>query len=403
MSPVTPYQFSFFRIVFSSYLFVHFSALIPWGSEMFSNAGLLPDGKMNPTSSIFPNMLYALDTPFFVQIFLVGLCLLSLLLLAGYKRRLVALLLWYGWACLFNRNIFTGNPGLPFIGWILLALTLIPPGEPLSRSEEDPQWEFPKEIYWGAWLLLALGYTASGLHKLGSPSWVDGTAIQNVLENPLARDTFLRGLLLDHDGINRFLTWSSLALEILFLPLALISKTRPFAWLGIVGMHLGIITTIDFADLTSGVLIVHLFTFDSRWIKQPKREPSTSPILFFDGVCGLCNGFIDFLLKEDRSKIYKVSPLQGDVAKTTIDRSHIDNLDSLVLVQDGLEMTKSTAVLRIFRDLGSIWWVLSIFRIFPAPMRDAAYDFIASHRYRLFGKKDSCRLPTPEERSQFLD
>ncbi|MDH5764154.1 MAG: DCC1-like thiol-disulfide oxidoreductase family protein [Nitrospinota bacterium] len=403
MNPVSPHQFSIFRMALGVYLFIHFASLIPYGPEMFSSEGLIPDGSWNPTSKIFPNILIFYDAPMFTQMFLVVLTILSGLLIIGWKRPWVSILLWYGWACMFNRNIFTGNPGLAFLGWALLALVVIPTGEPLAKGcEKDPDWTFPKEIFYGAWVLMALGYTLSGIHKLGSPSWVDGSALSHVLANPLARNNPLCTWMITQPILLKMLTWGALGLEIGFAPLALFPKLRPWVWLAMVGMHLGILGVIDFADLTIGVLMFHLFTFDARWIPARTHFKHQVPILFFDGVCGFCNGFIDFLLQEDKHRIYQFSPLQGDAAKQFLDEAHRSQLDNLALWDNKVTLIKSSAVLKCLSDIGGLWGLSRIFYLVPSSLRDFVYDLIARNRYHYFGKRGTCRFPTPEERTRFL-
>jgi len=404
MIPITPHQFTIFRIILGVYLLVHFASLIPYAPEMFSNQGLIPNGFWNPTSKIFPNILNYFDAPTFTRGFLVFLSILSALLIIGWRRPWVSVLLWYGWACLFNRNIFTGNPGLAFLGWILLALVVIPTGEPWAKgSEKNPGWTFPREIYYGAWILLSLGYTLSGIHKLGSPSWIDGTALSHVLSNPLARNNFLCEWLISMPELLKLLTWGTLALEILFAPLALFSKLRPWVWLAMVIMHFGIMCVIDFADLTVGVLMFHMFTFDARWLPARSLIQDQRPILFFDGICGLCNGFIDFLLQEERAPVYQFSPLQGDAAGHYLDEAHRSQLDSLALWEDHTVLRKSSAALKCLVDIGGIWGLFRIFYLIPTSVRDRVYDVIASNRYQMFGKRGTCRFPTPEEKARFLE
>ena len=193
----------------------------------------------------------------------------------GIIRRPAALALWYGWACLLNRNIFIGNPSIPYIGWLLLASVLIPNGEPLSFSSKRSQaeWSMCAIIYWGAWGVMAFGYSLSGFHKWGSPSWQEGSALRHVLENPLARDWPFREMALSlPEFVLQVMTWGTLAFEAGFILLCLHPRTRMGAWFGMVFLHLGILATIDFADLTIGMLLLHLFTFDSRWIKTSPRK-----------------------------------------------------------------------------------------------------------------------------------
>ncbi|HXH29721.1 MAG TPA: DCC1-like thiol-disulfide oxidoreductase family protein [Bacteriovoracaceae bacterium] len=125
-------------------------------------------------------------------------------------------------------------------------------------------------------------------------------------------------------------------------------------------------------------------------------------IIYFDGVCGLCNGFVDFVISVDKQAIFKFSPLQSEFARSTLPREHVENLDSVVARVDGKIFTKSQAVTAIFRKLGGVWGILSVGRFFPASLGDMAYDLVAEYRYKLFGKKETCRLPTPEERKRFL-
>jgi predicted DCC family thiol-disulfide oxidoreductase YuxK len=129
-----------------------------------------------------------------------------------------------------------------------------------------------------------------------------------------------------------------------------------------------------------------------------------APIVFFDGVCGLCNSSVDFVLRHDREGQFRFSPLQGEAAARLLPVADRENLGSLILWEDGRMYRRSTAVVRILRRIGGIWSMLGgALWLIPAPLRNAGYRLVASQRYRLFGKKETCRLPSPEERSRFLD
>jgi hypothetical protein len=273
IAPVTARQFAWFRIVFGLYLAVHFAHLVPWGPELFSRDGVLPDASLNPTHGLFPNVLAHCDSPAFVTAFLVALTGLSLLFAAGILRQAAALLLWYGWACLFNRNVLISNPSIAYVGLLLLLTTLVPlvPAREAHRASRpktsSDDFYVPGAVYWAAWFLMAAGYTFSGIVKLSSPSWIDGTALWHVFQNPLARDWWLRDAVVSMPmAVFRLMTWSALALEISFLPLALWRWTRALVWIAMVGMHISIIGLVSFADLSAGMLMVHLFTADPRWI-----------------------------------------------------------------------------------------------------------------------------------------
>jgi hypothetical protein len=275
LTPPTSRQFAMFRIALGAYLVIHFVSLAPYAGELFSRSGMLPDAAQLPSARFFPNPL-ANASPAVAVGAVAALSLLSLSLLAGVYRRWVAIPLWFGWACLFNRNPFIANPSIPYVGFLLLACAIVP-NESLLRPSLPPaerDFGIPLPLYRGAWLLLGLGYTVSGLHKLGSPSWRDGTALHHVLELPLARDTWLRTLLLTlPDGAFAWMTWGALAAEVTALPLFLFRATRRFAWAGLIGMQLGILCLLDFADLTAGMLLIHAFVFEP-W--RPSRALGAS-------------------------------------------------------------------------------------------------------------------------------
>ena len=399
------WHFAIFRILFGLYLAIHFFDLIPYAAEIWSGSGNIPKPEILPTYGVFPNVLFWFTAPIFAKGFLGFLCLVSIFFMVGFWRRTSALVLWYGWACLLGRNPFIANPGIPFIGLLLLSCAIIPVGEALSvsTSKASEPWHMPFGIFQGVWCIMALGYTISGLHKCMSPSWVDGTAIIHLLNNPLGRDDILRTQLLSMPEILlRWNTWGVLALEILFAPLCLFSFTRKWTWLAMIGMHLGIVSLVNFADLTIGVLMVHLFTFDERWL--PAKKTDSSPVLFFDGVCGLCNGFVQFLFDIDQASLFKVSTLQGTFASQRLPEGLTKDLNSLVVLNDkGQLLTKSRAVLYIFGTVGGLWRVLAWAGcLLPTSLTDIIYDLVAKNRYRWFGQLEACRMPTPAERGRFI-
>jgi hypothetical protein len=269
-------------MVFGAYLALHFLTQLPNAAELFSNEGVLADPKLNPLYGIFPNPLNIWGAPAFITAFISALAVLSVMFAAGVFRRTTALLLWFGWAALFNRNNLISNPSLPYVGLILVLCTLVPPGERWSLTGSSSQrlaWYFPAMVFWSAWILMAVGYTFSGLVKLQSPSWVDGSAFLHLLENPLARPGFFRDLLLKvGSGAHAGLTWGILALEILFAPLCLFRAGRMFVWIAMVCAHIGILLVVSFADLSLGMVMIHLFTFDPSWL--PARSADTKGLKY---------------------------------------------------------------------------------------------------------------------------
>lgn len=130
-----------------------------------------------------------------------------------------------------------------------------------------------------------------------------------------------------------------------------------------------------------------------------------SNLVLFDGVCNLCNGAVRFIIKRDSKKIFRFASLQSNVA-----RSHLSNyrlstsqLYSIVLIKNNRIYDKSAAVLEIIKDLSGIWPAFYFFIIIPPFIRDAAYRFISKNRYRFFGKKAECMLPTSEIKERFIE
>jgi len=139
---------------------------------------------------------------------------------------------------------------------------------------------------------------------------------------------------------------------------------------------------------------------------QPPARPALAPgepVIFFDGVCGLCNSWIDFIISRDRRRKFRFGPLQGETARDWLQLAPDASFDSVTLVDHTGIYRKSDAVSRILAYLGGGWRIIGcLLQFVPRLLRDWGYDFIARRRYRWFGKKESCRLPTPDERTRFL-
>jgi len=180
---------------------------------------------------------------------------------------------------LFHRNNLIINPSLPYIGLLLILCTLIPVGEPWSQRPRNSGWQMPREVFICAWVLMAVGYSFSGLTKLDSPSWIDGSALVWLLENPLRRPGILRDLLLNiPEPMQAVLTYGALLAEVAFLPLCICRFGHFIAWGAMVAMHLGIVMVVDFADLSLGMLVLLL-----SMIPRPLRD------LIYDGVASRRN------------------------------------------------------------------------------------------------------------------
>lgn len=137
-------------------------------------------------------------------------------------------------------------------------------------------------------------------------------------------------------------------------------------------------------------------------------EAAPDRILFFDGYCGLCNGFVDFVMARDPRARFRFAPLQGTTANALVPQDAVSRdasgaPRSIVYRERGRVYRRSDAVLRSLPRLGGPWKLVAILRAVPRPFRDFMYDWIARNRYRWFGRRAACRMPGPGERARFLD
>jgi len=179
-------------------------------------------------------------------------------------------------------------------------------------------------------------------------------------------------------------------------------------------------------------------------VNEPAHSESEhrKPILFFDGVCGLCNRFVDFMLRADSQDLFRYAPLQGETARRLLEMdgeaggrqpggetgdhqasghepgAHEPGTDepgnpqagdlpfggphSFVFLEKDRKYEQSNAVLHALIRLGGAWRLIAVLYVFPRPLRDLVYRIIALNRYRWFGRREECRMPTPEERGRFL-
>lgn len=272
---VSPRQFAAFRIAFGGFLFAWLATLVPWAAELWGDGGLagLPEpARYGPR---VPSPIAASLPDAAAPWLLAAFAALGALVAAGVARRAAALGLWLGLVWLHDRNPAFHSPALAYLGWLCLALVVIPSGEPwrVSRRPDDPGWRLPPGLFAGAWWVLALAYGVSGLDKLSSVAWREGRAIPLVLDLPWARPGAVRAALLSlPDAAQRAITWYGLGAELFFPVLAAWRWTRPLAWAAGLSLHLGLLVIMDFPELSLGMLMAHWFTFDGRWLDAFRRR-----------------------------------------------------------------------------------------------------------------------------------
>jgi predicted DCC family thiol-disulfide oxidoreductase YuxK len=126
-------------------------------------------------------------------------------------------------------------------------------------------------------------------------------------------------------------------------------------------------------------------------------------VLFFDGECNLCNGFVDFMIRRSQIGTIYFSSLQSEYAKKTLPLELTRDLKTFVYLRSDKIYLRSEAVLRAVSELGGMWRSLLLFLIIPSTLRDIVYNLVAKNRFHWFGKRDTCRIPSKEERELFLE
>lgn len=132
---------------------------------------------------------------------------------------------------------------------------------------------------------------------------------------------------------------------------------------------------------------------------------TSKKIILFDGICNLCHGAVQFIIERDKKDVFRYAALQSEPGKRYIAERAIDvtRVDSILLIEPGVAyFTKSDAALRIGQEFGGLWKALALLTWIPKPVRDAVYDIVAKNRYKWFGKKSACMVPSPELEAKFL-
>ena len=130
----------------------------------------------------------------------------------------------------------------------------------------------------------------------------------------------------------------------------------------------------------------------------------TAPVILFDGICNFCNGAVNFVIRRDKKKLLKFAALQSEAGQLLLKHYSlpVSKFESFVFIEEGKVYTKSTAALKLCKHLTAMWPLVYGFIIVPAFIRNGIYTWIAKNRYKWFGKKEQCMIPSPEIRSRFL-
>ncbi|MGG2112227.1 thiol-disulfide oxidoreductase DCC family protein [Lysinibacillus pakistanensis] len=127
-------------------------------------------------------------------------------------------------------------------------------------------------------------------------------------------------------------------------------------------------------------------------------------IILFDGVCNFCDSSVQFVIKHDQAAYFQFASVQSDIGQALLAKYNVsENVDSVILIEHGKAYAESTAALRISRKLDGFWPICYLFTLVPPFLRNSVYRVVAKNRYRLFGQKKMCLLPTPSQQKRFLN
>ena len=132
--------------------------------------------------------------------------------------------------------------------------------------------------------------------------------------------------------------------------------------------------------------------------------PDDNYIIIFDGVCNFCNYWVNFIIDHDKSKKFRFTAFQSEIGLQLLDKFNLpkEEYDSFILISNGRFYKKSSAAFIVAKNLNNMTKFLAVFQILPVSLTDFIYDVIAKNRYKIFGKRDVCRIPTQEEKARFL-
>lgn len=305
-------------------------------------------------------------------------CAVATIPLALGWRRLPAAGILVGLAGLAAPASVAREPGLLGMAFALLMLVAAPSRGPALAIWHRAAWV----ILWG----LSAGkgaVTLAALGLSGAQSW--SPSIWPDPSEPLGFSA----------------ACAVAVLELLFVPLCGSARGARAGWVALAIARSLMLFSPDHRLEALGFLALHGLTFQPSWI--PAKAIGAGPVLFFDGVCNLCNRLVDFVLAEDHAGAFRLASLQGRAASARRISSP-DGGDTVVLLVSDRALVRSDAIVALLAGLGGPWRVLSwLLARLPRALRDAGYRAVASRRYRWFGKRDGCRIPTEAERDRILE
>lgn len=256
--------YGLYRILLGFFLIYHFGNLLPYSYELFSQRAL----AYGDTGVL--NLIGYFNDKYSIEVFIYFILLSSFLFTVGFYRKIMSFFIWYGHMALMQKNILIMNVSYDFLGWMLFAFIFIPEFEKFKMTKNKSEiTEFPRYILLGGFLIMTLGYTFNGYLKWDSTLWRSGVALQIIVPyDRLLVDGSIRDFLISlPESIHQMMTYGTVYLELFCLPLCLFIRTRIFAWIGILFMHIGAFFIFRIKDLSLTLIFFQLLLWPAifKW------------------------------------------------------------------------------------------------------------------------------------------
>ncbi len=256
--------FSLLRILFGLWLTLHFINIFPYASEIYSLEGV----KVLGAELYLKTTFALLRSPMGIKCIVTLAIFSSILFTLKYYRFVNSIILFIIWIFLFHQNLLTYNPGVPYVGWFLLVFIVSPTNEcRFFWKKPVDNFVFPPILFWGIWILMSMTLATSGIHKwFFSPLWKEGLAVKYILNYPATRFSFLINFYLKLPLIfQKIFTWLLLVMESSIVIGFIFSRWRKITWFLSFLLHLGILITLKFAELSLVMMLFHLFLVEEKW------------------------------------------------------------------------------------------------------------------------------------------
>lgn len=261
--------FSIFVRLLGSYMLVYGLLLIPHAALLYSNVGYLPTAELN-NLPVWASIFSTFDTPVAVTVCMATYAFLGALLVLGIRQPFIPFMAWIFYCSFQNRNVLTSNPGTDLIGFLLIFLTIAFFSTWLLRIRRSATYALPQPLYEGAWFIMGLAFTTSGLRRLGGHAWSEGTGLREALAIIPSAEHWLA--ITAHHLISMIPAWlmhivnfAVVGLFVFSLPLAMVPRARPYLLVA----HYSIFGTLlligDIAQIIFAVLLFFLLLSDVLW------------------------------------------------------------------------------------------------------------------------------------------